>query len=340
MNNKLLKLLVAAGGIGLLFITTVAVPDDGLPEFGPWSVPENLGPTVNSAAVEVAACLSKDGLSLYFSSLDRPGGVGGYDIWVSQRPTVDAPWETPQNLGDTINTSSNELTPSLSTDGHRLFFGSNRPGGIGGNDIFVSRRHNKRDDFGWQPAENLDNAVNTADDEQAPMLFEDDATGTITLYFQSNRPGGPGGNDIYASTLQSDEAFGSAVLVAELSSSFQDQQPAIRKDGLEMFLASNRLGTVGSLDLWVSTRPSTSDPWAPPVNLGPVINSVGNDARPALSFNGTVLYFQSARPGNVGGPGVYDLWMTTRTKLRNEQDRDADHGEGGRARQQPKHGRD
>lgn len=292
-----------------------ALPDEGLPEFGPWSAPVNLGPPVNSAAVELGACISKDGLSFYFSS-DRTGGFGNYDIWVSQRPSVDAPWGTPQNLGGNINTSGSELTPSLSIDGHRLYFGSNQPGGFGAGDLYVSRRHNKRDDFGWQPAENLGSGVNTAAGENAPIPFEDDGTGTVTLYFQSDRPGGPGGNDIYASTLQSDEMFGPAVLVVELSSPFQDQQPAIRKDGLEMFLASNRPGTFGNLDLWVSTRPSTSDPWSTPVNLGPLVNRAGIDARPALSFDGTVLYFQAGgRPENIGGLGFFDLWMTTRTKL-------------------------
>src|SRR5207247_10827686 len=87
------------------------------------------------------------------------------------------------------------------------------------------------------------------------------------LYFASNRAGGPGMNDIYVSTLQADGTFGSAAAVAELNTPSQDQQPAIRRDGLELFLGSDRTGTVGSIDLWVSTRASTTDPWSPPVNV-------------------------------------------------------------------------
>ncbi|PYT46405.1 MAG: hypothetical protein DMG47_04855 [Acidobacteria bacterium] len=67
------------------------------------------------------------------------------------------------------------------------------------------------------------------------------------------------------------------------------------------------------MDLSVSTRPSTSDPWSTPISLGPVVNSVGADNRPALSFDGTELYFQSTRSG---GFGAQDLYVSRRTKLK------------------------
>ncbi len=288
----------------------VAEVDD---HFSNWSAPVNLGPPANTSNAELNGSLSKDGLSLYFACFNCPGGFGGNDIWVTQRASVDAPWGPPQNLGPNINTAFNEADPTLSFDGHRLYFQSTRPGGFGGTDIYVSRRHNNRDDFAWQPPENLGSGVNTFANEGNPTApFEDEKTGAITLYFTSDRPGGMGGDDIYASMLQPDETFGPAVLVEELSTPFQDRQPAIRRDGLEMFLASNRPGTFGALDLWVSTRASTSEPWSTPVNLGPVVNSVFIDANPWLSFRGTELYFQSSRPG---GFGDLDLWRSTRTKL-------------------------
>jgi len=293
------------------------------PQFSDWSAPVNLGPPVNSAFAELNPFISKDGLSLYFACFNCPGNLGGSDIWVSQRASVNDPWGTPQNLGPNINSSAGEGGPALSSDGHRLYFISNRPGGFGGNDIYVSRRHNKRDDLGWQPAENLGSGVNTAADEVGPEYFEDEETGVITLYFSSNRPGGLGGNDIYASTLNEDGedgTFGPAGLVAELSSTFDDQGPAIRRDGREIYLTSNRPGTFGAggqaIDLWVATRTSTSDPWATPVNVGPVVNSEFIDAGPALSRDGTQLYFHSPfRSGNVGGP-MFDIWVSTRTKLK------------------------
>jgi hypothetical protein len=161
---------------------------------------------------------------------------------------------------------------------------------------------------------NLGSGVNTAANELQPAHFEDDSTGTTTVYFTSDRLGGIGGEDIYVSILLPDETFGPAVLVEELSTPFTDRHPAIRRDGLEMFLASDRPGTFGALDLWVSTRATTSDSWSTPVNLGSVINTAASEVRPSLSFDATELYFQSsARPGGVGSQ---DFYRSTRSKLK------------------------
>lgn len=300
----------------VLLATAMLATADADDQYSAWSTPVDLGATVNSLYFDQQPVISKDGLSLYFHS-NRPGGFGGADIYVSQRPSVDAPWGTPQNLGPTVNTPFTEAAPALSPDGHRLYFHSNRPGGFGGADIYVSRRHNKRDDFGWQPAENLGSGVNTASQEQQASVFEDDSTGIITLFFNSNRPGGLGGDDIYASELQSDETFGTAALVVELSSAANDSGPAVRRDGLEIYFASDRPGTLGYDDLWVSTRPSTADPWSTPVNLGPGINSPFIDGGPALSFDGTALYFNSSPPPRTV-PTRLVLWVTTRTKLKGQ----------------------
>jgi hypothetical protein len=161
-------------------------------------------------------------------------------------------------------------------------------------------------------------AVNSTSSDLQPWVFEDETTGITTLYFTSNRPGGPGGNDIYASELQSDETFDPAVLVAELSSPANDYGPTVRRDGLEIIFASNRpgsLGTLGDDDLWVSTRSSTSDPWSPPENLGPVVNTMYTDGLPELSFDGTTLYFNSADPTLTS----FDLFVTTRERLKADE---------------------
>ncbi len=319
MEKRFWKDVAAAGLTCLLAVGLAALlAADDPQQYSDWSAPVNLGPIVNSVYTEAGSFISKDGLSFYFSSY-LPGGYGSLDIWVSQRASVDDSWGTPQNLGPDINTSGSDTTPTISLDGHWLFFASNRAGGFGGLDLYVSRRHNKRDDFGWQPPVNLGSGVNTAAGERGPAYFEDDESGTITLYFSSTRPGGVGFEDIYASTLQPDETYGSAVLVPELSSPFYDSNPAIRRDGLEMILGSYRPGGIGDADLYVSTRASTADPWSPPVNLGVVVNSSVLDFRPALSFDGTELYFHSARSGGYGG---FDVYRSTRTKLDDEDDDD------------------
>src|SRR5262245_24941136 len=73
-------------------------------EYSGWSVPVNMGSVINSSANDQHPFLSKDGLSLYFSS-NRQGTTGQLDIWVSQRESVDSPWGTPQNLGLNINSN-------------------------------------------------------------------------------------------------------------------------------------------------------------------------------------------------------------------------------------------
>jgi hypothetical protein len=82
-------------------------------------------------------------------------------------------------------------------------------------------------------------SVNSSVDDTNPTFFEDEATGIITMYFDSNRPG-RGDFDIYASMILPDRTFTPPVLVEELSSSFSDIGPAVRRDGLEMFLQSDR----------------------------------------------------------------------------------------------------
>ena len=317
--------------IGLLPARGVSQAPDDADQYGPWSAPVNLGTPVNSALADTSPEISKDGRSLYFACCP----LGPIDIYVSQRASVDAPWGPPQILGPEVNTIFIENHPALSPDGHGLYFTSDRPGGIGLNDIYVSRRHNKRDDFGWRPAENLGSGVNSAAGENAPFIIEDDATGTITLYFSSNRVGGAGLDDIYSSTLQPDETFGQASNEASLNSGASDVGVAIRRDGVELILQSNRVGSMRnaaglpSADLWISTRFSTLDPWPAPVNLDPFgvigINTGRFEGGPGFSFDGTMLFFQAAqRAGNVGptcatNPTTsptcaFDLWSSTRSR--------------------------
>lgn len=278
-----------------------------------WSAPQNVGTPINSALAEQAPAISKDGLSLYFHCIDCPGGFGLADIWVSRRASVNDPWGAPRNLGANINTSGTEGGPSLSPDGHRLFFNSRRSSGFGGNDLYVSRRHDTNEDLGWQPPVNLGPNVNTAAGENASQTFET-ADGRLGIYFVSQRAGGLGGADIYTSVLGDDETFGPATPVAELNTSFDDQGPAVSRDGLELIFPSDRPGTLGDLDLWRSTRRSLSDPWSVPENMGPGVNSEFIEGAPELSFDGTTLFFHSPfREGNVGGP-FFDIWYVSRAR--------------------------
>src|SRR5687767_8264800 len=101
-------------------------------KYAAWSAPVWLGPIVNSISNEQNAQLSKDGLSLYFSS-NRAGGQGGLDIYVAQRSSLDSPWGPATNVA-ALNSPQADFAPNVSIDGHLLFFASARAGGHGGPD--------------------------------------------------------------------------------------------------------------------------------------------------------------------------------------------------------------
>ena len=294
-----------------LVLTIAIVPyDKTVTDFSDWGTPTNLGCVVNSAAGEQGPALSKDGLSLYFGS-NRPGGFGATDIWVSQRTSDDDPWGPPVNLGSLINTSGVENVPALSRDGHLLFFNSDRPGTSGIGDIWVSFRNHIHDDFAWQPPVNLGPGVNSALLDAGAGYLANEEAGLPLLFF--GRGTTPADTDIYVSQLQPDGLFGDAALVPELSSANSDQRPSVRFDGHELFLGSDRLGTLGLSDVWVSIRQTVFDVWRPPTNLGTPVNSAFGEMQPNISANRLTLFFVSNRPG---GCVAFDIYMTTREKTK------------------------
>ena len=278
-----------------------------------WSEPVNLGAPINSPAADQSPALSADGLSLYFAS-DRPGGLGGVDLWVSRRATPESPWDTPVNLGAAINSPDIESGPDLSANGHLLFFQSSRPGGEGSNDIYVSYRADVHDDFGWGDPVNVGSGVNTSAGEFGPWYNEDGADGPV-LYFAR----GPNNTftQIYSAPVTRDGlSRGSAAPVAELNDpAFTQGHPTLEVNGREIVFYSNRPGGLGGNDLWTATRRSVNDSWSPPVNLGAPLNSSTGELLPALSRDGrTLLFTTNNRPGGLGG---MDIWMSTRAPVGN-----------------------
>jgi Tol biopolymer transport system component len=282
------------------------------PNYSDWSAPVNLGPVVNSTGNDVGPAISKDGLSLYLNS-NRTGTLGMSDIYVSQRASVDAPWGTPVNLGPTINTTANEVTPAFSRDGHWMFFTSTKPGGYGGIDVYASWRTHVHDDFDWQTPVNLGPNINGTSNDQMPDYFANDGGGVPQLLISSDRPGGLGGADLYQSELQPDGTWGPLTDITELNSTANDNRPSISTNGLEIYFYSNRPGGQGGNDVWVASRASIDAPWSTPVNLGPIVNTSASEQATDLSSDGQTLFFGSDRTGGSGG---IDLYMTTRTKQR------------------------
>jgi len=148
---------------------------------GRWTEPKNIGPPINTASWEAHPSVTADGRALYFACGNCEGGLGKSDIYVSYLNT-NGTWSKPENLGDSINTFGNEMSPFIHPDGKTLYFSSDGWIGMGGMDIFVSR---KKDDGTWSTPVNLGYPVNTHGDEVGLVV---NARGDYA-YFSSNRPG-------------------------------------------------------------------------------------------------------------------------------------------------------
>jgi TolB protein len=133
---------------------------------------------------EIRLTISPDGKKAVWFSRDRPGGAGGYDIWISRMTPKG--WSAAEPAP--FNTSTRDFDPAFSSDGRFIYFCSDRAGGSGGDDIY--RVPMLTDGFG--KAQNLGPGVNSAGDEFSPMLSKD----LRRLLFSSNRAGGAGGHDL------------------------------------------------------------------------------------------------------------------------------------------------
>ena len=226
------------------------------------------------------------------------------------RANADFVFGTPQNLGPVVNSPSDDYAISFSADGLELYFCSDRPGGSGLVDLWVSTRASTNDL--WGPPVNLGPAVNSPNYDAFPSISSDG----LTLYFSDEwggaaRPGGAGGYDIWMGGRAGPGAPWDTVMNvgAPIDTPANDITPMISADGLTLIFASDRAGGRGNYDVWMSTRTTLQDEWDEPVNLGSLVNSASGDLEPSLSPDKRVLVFASQRSG---GYGFWDLWMTTR----------------------------
>ena len=213
-----------------------------------WSAAQGLYGNINSNRNEGAQNISQDGQWLIFTGCNFPQGAGSCDLYISYHTSEG--WSAPENLGRRINTDAWESAPGLSPDKRDLYFASNRPGGYGGSDIYVSRRLSNGL---WSEPENLGPSVNTSGDEGCPFIHADNQT----LYFTSNGHAGFGGDDLFL------------------------------------------------------VRREPGNKWSKPVNLGYPINTIENEGSLVIAADGKTAYYASDRSDSKGGLDLYSFELRT-----------------------------
>ena len=156
-----------------------------------WSTPVNLGPSVNSSAWDVQPSLSADGQELYFVS-DRKGGIGGSDIWYAHKDSAGR-WMKAQNLGNTINTKYDEISPFIHVNNRNLYFASNAHPGFGGLDIFVSEKVDKK----WATPKNMGSPLNNYEDQYSFFVTADGRR----AYYSKDEAGKKNDTKLYTTPL-------------------------------------------------------------------------------------------------------------------------------------------
>jgi len=237
-----------SGGRGYfdIWLSTRENPDDS------WG-PLNNVQEINSQYNESFPCFSADGLTLYYSDWytwntagDRPGGVGNHDLWMRKRLSTDDPWDMPVNMGATVNSSSAEVAPTVSHDGQILIFTSNRSGGRGDYDLWMSTRPDAESD--WGAPSNLGPTVNSSAYDGETWLSPDG----LTLFFGSSRPGGFGSYDLWLTTRQSRDAGWSQPvnLGPAINTSSGEGAPFFSPDMKTFYFTSDRPGGFGNWDMY------------------------------------------------------------------------------------------
>ena len=197
---------------------------------------------INIEPKKGAITSSQDGEWILFAGQFSGQGFGNFDIYKS----VYTPkgWSEPENLGPNINTEFWESSPSLSPDNRVLYFSSNRPGGYGGKDLYVSYRNAEGK---WSLAQNMGPTINTSGDELAPFIHPDNQT----MYFTSDGLPGYGGSDIFVLRKKVDGKWGDPENLGYPINTIENEGSlAVSADGLTAYYASDRVDSRGGLDLY------------------------------------------------------------------------------------------
>lgn len=273
-----------------------------------WSVPENLGLTVNTAGNDHSPCISADGLTLLYHSRGHEQ-EDNVDIWQCRRASKDDAWGTPERLSSAINDPEHwSGDPALSADQLSLVFAAEwRPGGQYF-DLYESRRASI--DAPWGEPVSLGEEVNGNVNDRSPALSADG----LQLWYTRGVTSEGRFDTLFCRREARDAPFGPPQVVGPPLNALQFQtDPAISADNLVLVWTSPFSPTPYDQELWWSYRATPTSPWQPPARLSPVFTK-GGAAEPCLSADGRELYFSSARHWEDNQPvenhGGVDLYVS------------------------------
>ncbi len=307
-----------------------------------WSAPRDVGESVNGPEGGVGFPAVTSSGTLYFMA-DRPDSIGGLDIYRANR--LGDQYAKPENLGRVINSEYTELDAFVAPDESYIVFTSNRPGGLGTGDLYVS----KRKDGAWTPPQNLGPEINTAGFECCPSVSPDGKY----LYYTTQ---GLGRNGIYQADIvalsldqqdlpEEPKLFAEGVISTpgsmsltfspdmktlwfaeasasimvshlndgkwdapapiEFSGRYFDFSPCVSPDGSELVFSSSRARVGQKLSLGLWASERTTAGWSTPKDLGAAINGSGEGAGSPSLAANGTLYFIAQRPDSVGGLDIY-----------------------------------
>jgi outer membrane protein OmpA-like peptidoglycan-associated protein len=224
---------------------------------GGWFYARNIGAPPNSPSQEAGQAISADGHYLFFNRCENRSSdgwaEGGCDLYMAYRPSVDSDWTVAEPFGVTINTQAYEGMPSLSPDNKDLYFVSDRAGGYGGYDIWISHFENGL----WQLPVNAGPAINTSANETAPYISLDNKT----LYFTSDGHPGFGGTDLFVSRKINDSMWEAPVnLGYPINTPADEKSQCVTADARNLYFASDRDSAAGNYDIYEVALPTHLQP--------------------------------------------------------------------------------
>ena len=259
-----------------------------------YAAAEALPISINSEVDDYLPTVSNAGDLMIFTRTDRRGNQN-----IFRSEVVDSSWTKAQPYGKKINTNKNEGMAKLEAHGRKFYFtGCFRPDTEGGCDIYQAIFENQK----IKETQKLAGSINGSEWDSQPSVTCDGQY----LYFTSNREGGQGGADLWMSSKNPDGSWSEATnLGPDINTEGDEEAPYISNDGNTLFFTSTGHPGQGSGDLFIARK--TNNEWTPPENLDYPFNSPGKEIGFFLHADGKTAYFSSARVGGKGGLDIYSV---------------------------------